>query len=94
MDSGVVVVPAEGRQVVRLMGSPLRAGNNVMDFEPVGAGASIDDAAVVPGEDGPPQAGADLLCGGLAGDVVFADGVVFGFAGAADEVDGVGSDSR
>ena len=93
VDSGVVVVPAERGQVVRPMGSSLRAGNDVVDFEPVSAGASVDDAAVVSGEDGPSEAGAYLLCGGLADDVVFVDGVVFGFACAVDEVDGVGSDS-
>ena len=93
VNSNVMVVPAEGGQVVSLVRSSLRAGHDVVDFEPVGAGASIDDAAVVPGEDGPPQAGADLLCGWLAGDAVFADDVVFGLAGAVDEVDGVGPDS-
>ena len=93
MDRGVVVVPAEGGQVVCSMGSPLRAGDYVVDFEPVCAGASVDDAAVVSGEDGPPQAGAYLLGGWLAGDVVFGDGVVFGFACAVDEIDGVRPDS-
>ena len=93
MNSNVMVVPAERRQVVRLVSSPLRAGDYVVDFEPVSAGASVDDASVVPGEDGPPQAGSYLLCGGLAGDAVFGDGVVFGFACAVDEVDGVGPDS-
>ena len=93
VDSDVVVVPAERGQVVRPMRSPLRAGDYVVDFEAVCTGASVDDASVVSGEDGSPQAGAYLLCGGLAGDVVFVDGVVFGFACAVDEVDGVGTDS-
>ena len=93
VDSYVVVVPAERGQVVRLVGSSLGLGGYVVDFEPVVAGAAVDDASVVSGEDGSAEAGAYLLGGGLADDVVFGDGVVFGFAGAVDEVDGVGSDS-
>ena len=45
------------------MGSSLGAGDNVVDFEAVGFGASVYDASVVPGEDGPAEAGADLLFG-------------------------------
>ena len=89
----VVVVPAEGCEVVGLMGSALGSGDDVVDLEAVGVGASVDDAAVVSGEDGAPEAGAYLLGCASDEDVVFGDGVVFGAACAVDEVDGVGSDS-
>ena len=93
VDGDVVVVPAEGCEVVGFVGSSLGSGDDVVDFEAVGVGASVYDAAVVSGEDGPSEAGAYLLFGCSAEDVLFGDCVVFGAACAVDEVDCVGSDS-
>ena len=56
MDGDVVVVPAEGLPGCRLGGFLLGIGNDVVDFEAVGVGASVDDAAVVSGEDGSSEA--------------------------------------
>ena len=57
----VVVVPAEGGEVAGLVGSALGAENHMVDFEPVGAVAGVDDASVVSGQDRSAQAGAYLL---------------------------------
>ena len=57
----VVVVPAEGGEVAGLVGSALGAGDYMVDFEPVGVVAGVDDASVVSGEDCSAQAGAYLL---------------------------------
>ena len=61
VDSCVVVVPAEGGEVVGLVGSALGAGDHMVDFEPVGAAAGVDDASVVSGQHRSAQAGAYLL---------------------------------
>ena len=61
----------------------------MVNVEPVGAGASVDDASIVPVEDGSAQGGAYLLGCARLNDAVFADGMVFDLACAVDEVDGV-----
>ena len=93
MGSDVVVVPTELCQVVCLVGSALGEGTTWWTFKAVGVGASVYDASVASGEDSSSQTGADLLFGFSGGDALFGDGVVFGFAHAVDEVDGVGPHS-
>ena len=72
----------QSSRVVRMVGSVLGLEGDVVNLEPVGAGASIDDASVVPVEDGSAQGGAYLLGCASSDDAVFADGVGFGLAWA------------
>ena len=53
VDDDVVVVPAEGDQIVRVGGSALAPGGDVVDLEPVSAVAGVGSALVaVAMEDG------------------------------------------
>jgi hypothetical protein len=51
----VVVIPAQGDQVVGVMGAALGSGHHVVHFEAIAAGASIDDAAAVACENESPH---------------------------------------
>jgi hypothetical protein len=51
VDGDVVVVPAEGYEVVGVVVAALGAVADVMDLEPVAAGAAVDDTAAVAMED-------------------------------------------
>jgi hypothetical protein len=47
VDDDVVVVPAEGDQIVRVGGSALAPGGDVVDLEPVSAVTAVGGAPVV-----------------------------------------------
>jgi hypothetical protein len=54
VDDDVVVVPAEGDQIVRVSGPSLAPGGDVVDLEPVSAVAAVGGAPVVVAvDDGP-----------------------------------------
>jgi hypothetical protein len=54
VDDDLVVVPAQGDQILRIGGTPLRPRHEVMDLKTVGAGTAVGGAAVpVAVEDGP-----------------------------------------
>jgi len=54
MDDDLVVVPAQGDQIVRVGGSTLAPGDDVVDLESVGAGTAVGRAEIaVAVDDGP-----------------------------------------
>jgi hypothetical protein len=54
VDDNLVVVPAQGDQVLRVGGTPLRPRHEVMDLKTVGAGTAVCPTAIpVAVEDGP-----------------------------------------
>ncbi len=64
VDGYVVVPPAQGGEVLNVVGPKLTAGNQVVDFEPVPAAASVDGAAVVTVEHQAAYLGWDYPSGG------------------------------
>jgi hypothetical protein len=47
----VVVIPAQGDQVVGVMGAALGPGNHMVHFQAIAAGTSLEDASTVTSED-------------------------------------------
>jgi hypothetical protein len=60
MYGDVVVIPADGDQVVRVGETSPAPRDDVMHLEPASAAATVDDTSVaVSPDDGPPQKGRD-----------------------------------
>lgn len=64
MDRYVVVEPAQGGQVFRVVGATVGAQHDVVGLEAVAAGAPRNRAAAVAGCDETPDCGRDRPCGG------------------------------
>jgi hypothetical protein len=94
VDEGVVVVPAEGGEVVGVVVPALVAGGDVVGLEPVGGGAAFDHTSCVAGEDEAAESGWDG--GGSGADrkrlAVLGEGGDFDHCFAEELFEGGGSD--